>query len=292
MLTPQLVDGITRSNWFTHAWAPYLLVDTDLRIRGVNAAFEQATGHAGTSLVGEQLFVAFPDNPGDPAADGVAKLSGSLEHVFSRGTAHWMGVQRYDVRDHDAPGTFVQKLWAPMNSPVRDGGQTVAALHHVEDVTAVAGLVGRAGDGIVLPARALWRRFPALPFGAVLGVLAHSHVVVAEALGACDDERAQAMAAVRLEVLATRPARRAGVDLADQAVALWLTLSSCRAVVDDEEAAAITEVMNGLELIASFEDVLSPADRDALLEHLRGADAIAQAIHRRVHDSPDGGLPR
>jgi hypothetical protein len=288
MLSPQFVDGITRANWFAHGWAPYLVVDRGLRIRAVNAAYEQATGHAGSALIGEHLFVAFPDNPADPGADGVAKLSGSLEFVFSRGAPHWMGVQRYDVPDRDAPGSFVQKLWAPMNAPIRQDGRTVAALHRVEDVTAVAGLVGRAGAGIALPARALWRRFPALQFGAVLGVLAHSHVVVAEALGACDGEQAEEMAAVRLEVLATRPARPAGADLADRAVALWLTLSSCQAMVEDEEAAALTEVMAGLELISSFHDVLSPTDRDALLEHLRGADAIAQAIHRRLYNSPDG----
>ena len=46
-----------------------------------------------------------------------------------------MGVQRYDVPDPRNRGEFVVKVWAPVNSPIIDGGRTIAALHHVEDVT-------------------------------------------------------------------------------------------------------------------------------------------------------------
>jgi hypothetical protein len=280
MVSTELVDRITRSSWF-NAWTPYLVVDTGLRIRAVNRAYEDATGLPRAVLVGEQLFEAFPDNPADPGADGVANLSRSLDSVFTHGAADWMGVQRYDVPDGRA-GSFVPKLWAPVNSPIIEHGRTVGALHHVEDVTEVADVVGRAGAGITFAARRLWQRVPGVSFEAVVGVLAQSHVAVAEVLDQRSPERAEELAMVRLEVLAADRRPGAGADVAEQAVALWLTLLSCRPWLDDESGDAIGDVMHSLDLMASSSHVLGPDDREALIEHLREADALAQAIYLHV----------
>ena len=56
-----------------------MIVDRNLIIRGVNAAYQSATMHGKNELHDRYLFDAFPDNPHDPAADGVAKLGASLE---------------------------------------------------------------------------------------------------------------------------------------------------------------------------------------------------------------------
>jgi len=46
-----------------------------------------------------------------------------------------MNTQRYDIRDPG--GTFVERHWQPINSPIHDtAGHLVYLLHHVEDVTA------------------------------------------------------------------------------------------------------------------------------------------------------------
>ncbi|WP_246755672.1 hypothetical protein [Bradyrhizobium sp. CCBAU 53338] len=46
-----------------------------------------------------------------------------------------MKVQRYDIRDPS--GTFVERHWQPINSPIHDAaGHLVYLLHHVEDVSA------------------------------------------------------------------------------------------------------------------------------------------------------------
>lgn len=162
-------------------------------------------------MIGEQLLEVFPDNPGDPAADGVASLSSSLERVFSGGSRHWVGVQRYDVPDRYERGLFIYKAWAPVNTPVKDDGVTVAVLHHVEDITAV---FSRAdGDSVVAArwaqlradAQALGSRFPRLPPEVVLGVLAHSHRVVVQA-GVRNATQAKKLATLRLEALAGHPA--------------------------------------------------------------------------------------
>ncbi|MFD6432611.1 PAS domain-containing protein [Streptomyces venezuelae] len=128
--------------------APYLLLDTDLHIRGVNPAYLRATGRAHEELTGAFLFDAFPDNPGDTGSTGVRNLTTSLERVLRRGTPHDMGIQRYDIPESRAPGGFRVKAWSPVNSPLTDAdGRIVGVLHHVEDITTVYESLRHAGGG-------------------------------------------------------------------------------------------------------------------------------------------------
>ena len=53
---------------------PSLLLDPDLTIRAVNTAYSTAVRRPADDLVGMAMFEAFPDNPGDAEADGVANL--------------------------------------------------------------------------------------------------------------------------------------------------------------------------------------------------------------------------
>ena len=212
MLSGERVSRIEESPWFYRSDSPYLIVDTDLRIRAANSSYALATGHPRSVLVGERLFDVFPDNPADPAADGVARLSASLESVFRHQRRHWMGLQRYDVPDRDRPGRFRYKVWAPANSPIEQHGRTVGAVHHPEDVTAVFSC---DGSGLPWPqvraaARRLWGQFPSLPYEAVVGVLAHSQRVVMALAGRPDPTRGRELAALRLELLAGH--RRPGGD--------------------------------------------------------------------------------
>ncbi|WP_407687244.1 PAS domain-containing protein [Mycobacterium sp. HUMS_1102779] len=212
MLSERQVAEIENSAWFQTRWAPYALVDADLRIRAVNAAYERASAQPRDAMLGRPLFEVFPDNPADVEADGVANLADSLEKTFRRGAQHWMGVQRYDVPDRQRPGEFLYKVWMPVNSPIRDGRKTVAALHHVRDISRV---VPAAASRQPFPepaelrnaAEVLGHQFPGLPAEAVLGVLTHSHSVVMETLGAPDFERTEQLARLRLEVRAGHPAR-------------------------------------------------------------------------------------
>ncbi|HET9733367.1 MAG TPA: PAS domain-containing protein [Acidimicrobiales bacterium] len=200
-------DEIAGATWFARTGHPYLLVDRDHTMVAANAAYEAVTGHPWPALAGEKVFDVFPDNPDEPGVNAVASLSASLERVLSVGRRDWMGVQRYDVPDRHHAGRFVRKVWVPVNSPVLEGGRTVAVLHHVEDVTAVAA-PGPTGvtPAVEDEARRLGRRFPGLPFNAVLGVLVHSCLVAAQIHGAPDMHTARRLAVLRLEVLAGHPA--------------------------------------------------------------------------------------
>jgi PAS domain-containing protein len=115
---------------------PFMLLDPGpgLRIVDVNDAYAAATLIVRGEVVGKSLFEVFPDNPVDPAADGVSNLFASLKAVALTGEPHAMAIQRYDIR---APnGEFVERHWLPINRPIRDSqGRLVYLLHHVEDVT-------------------------------------------------------------------------------------------------------------------------------------------------------------
>lgn len=116
---------------------PLLLIDPGpgLHIVDANRVYAAATLIDPGRVAGEKMFDVFPDNPGDPFADGVANLFGSLRIVAEIGQSHAMPIQRYDVRDHN--GKFVERYWQPVNSPVLDDAGDVAfILHQAIDVTA------------------------------------------------------------------------------------------------------------------------------------------------------------
>lgn len=87
-------------------------------------------------VIGQQLFEVFPDNPDDLEADGVSNLRASLARVVATGKADRMPPQRYDIRRPD--GTFEERWWEPLNTPVRgQGDETAYILHTVRDVTPI-----------------------------------------------------------------------------------------------------------------------------------------------------------
>ena len=133
--TPAITSRFQKQ--FEAAPMPLLLLDPGpgLRIVDVNDVLAAATMIRPGKIAGEKLFDVFPDNPGDPFADGVANLFDSLRIVAETGQSHAMAVQRYDVRKPD--GTFVERYWQPLNSPVlNEHGDLVFILNRAIDVTA------------------------------------------------------------------------------------------------------------------------------------------------------------
>lgn len=103
------------------------------RVMAVSDAYLAATMTRREEVVGVPLFEVFPDNPDDPAADGVRNLKASLDLVRATGQRHEMAVQKYDVRAAD--GTFEERYWSPANYPVHVGGVIQYIIHSAEDVT-------------------------------------------------------------------------------------------------------------------------------------------------------------
>ncbi len=112
----------------------YLVLTPDFKIVAVSDAYLKATLTTREGILGRGLFEVFPDNPDDPAADGVSNLRASLDRVLSNATADTMAIQKYDVRRPD--GTFEEHYWSPVNSPLLDAdGRVRHIIHRVEEVT-------------------------------------------------------------------------------------------------------------------------------------------------------------
>ncbi len=90
------------------------------------------------ATVGRPMFAVFSDdNPANAERSGVANLRASLEAVLRTRAPHRMPVQRYDIQRPD--GAWDERCWEPLNAPVlAAGGDVLAIVHRVEDVTARA----------------------------------------------------------------------------------------------------------------------------------------------------------
>lgn len=115
---------------------PTVVLDRNLRVRGVNAAYEQVSLQTRDVLVGQEVFVAFPDNPREPT--GRTQLVSSLERVLSRSERHHLGFLRYDIASPENPDVYLPRVWSAVNSPILDQGRAVGVLEQVEDVTSLA----------------------------------------------------------------------------------------------------------------------------------------------------------
>jgi signal transduction histidine kinase len=122
---------------FEQAPGLYLVLTPEFQIVAVSDAYLRATMTKREEILGRGLFQVFPDNPDDPAADGVRNLKASLERVRQENVADAMAVQKYDIRRPEAEGGgFEERFWSPVNSPVLGPDGTLAyIIHRVEDVT-------------------------------------------------------------------------------------------------------------------------------------------------------------
>jgi signal transduction histidine kinase len=122
---------------FEQAPGLYLVLTPEFQIVAVSDAYLRATMTKREEILGRGLFQVFPDNPDDPAADGVRNLKASLERVRQDNVADAMAVQKYDIRRPEAEGGgFEERFWSPVNSPVLAPDGTLAyIIHRVEDVT-------------------------------------------------------------------------------------------------------------------------------------------------------------
>src|ERR1700758_3831958 len=83
---------------FESAPGLYLVLTPDLYIVAVSDTYLRATMTVREEVVDRYLFDVFPDNPADPAADGVSKLRASLERAIQLRRPDSMAVQKYDIR--------------------------------------------------------------------------------------------------------------------------------------------------------------------------------------------------
>lgn len=153
------LDRFNGDEVFVASDVAMLVVDDVWVIRAANPRYLEVTRRDRLDVLGVPIFEAFPDNPADPHADGVANLEASFESVLRTNRRHRMALQRHDLLELRSGGMFSRRFWTPVNSPLRDArGRAIGALHQVEDVTAALDrLLDGEQAGAVLNAES-WNR--------------------------------------------------------------------------------------------------------------------------------------
>lgn len=130
------VSEIDYATLFAALPSPNLVLDPELIIRDVNRAYLRATGRSREDLVDRYFFDAFPPNPEEAVSEGVQKLAASLHRVLDLGRVDAMAPVKYDIPVPSRPGTFEERWWSPINTPILDqDGRVVWIIHRIEDVT-------------------------------------------------------------------------------------------------------------------------------------------------------------
>lgn len=112
----------------------YMILSPEPVIVAVTDAYLRATMTERAKIVGQHLFTVFPDNPDAPTATGEANLRASIGRAIATRRPDTMAIQKYDVRRPD--GTFEERHWSPVNTPVLDASGAVSCIvHSAEDVT-------------------------------------------------------------------------------------------------------------------------------------------------------------
>ncbi|OSC27735.1 hypothetical protein B8W69_13765 [Mycobacterium vulneris] len=71
-----------------------MLLDPDLRIRGLNASYEAISLRARNELLGSYVGDAFPENLDDQPANGLGLLAASVESALGRNRTDVMPIMR------------------------------------------------------------------------------------------------------------------------------------------------------------------------------------------------------
>src|SRR5262249_51203096 len=117
--------------------AAVMLLDRDLRIRGLNDSYEVISMRQRDEMLGEFVYDVFPDDPSDSQANGSSRLAASVESAMRANGIDTMPIVRYDITDPKDPDVFRPKLWTCNNTAVDDGEQTIGVLHQVAEITSL-----------------------------------------------------------------------------------------------------------------------------------------------------------
>ncbi len=111
--------------------------DADFTIVGASDEYMKAT-FTDPGMFGRKLFDVFPDNPADPAANGVARVTESFRKAIATGKSHVMEAQRYDVLP---PGqdVYEERYWTATSSPIFDAQGNIEYLIQTTEVATAKG---------------------------------------------------------------------------------------------------------------------------------------------------------
>ncbi|MFB8248921.1 PP2C family protein-serine/threonine phosphatase [Streptomyces sp. NPDC055952] len=117
--------------------SPYLVLDRDLVIRYVNAAYLQATGRTRGELIDRAYFDALPQRPG-ASGEPLRNVEQSLRRVLTSRQPDVLVLQRYDLRLPGQEDEFEERWWSNIHTPLPGPDGAVRwIVQRAEDVTAL-----------------------------------------------------------------------------------------------------------------------------------------------------------
>ncbi|MDO1582519.1 hybrid sensor histidine kinase/response regulator [Rhizobium oryzicola] len=123
--------GLDIEQLFNHSPNPYVIVDRDLRIVGMNEAYLAVTMQKRDALAGHMLFEAFPSDPESPHG---RMLRQSFAKVLQTGQVDHIPLIPYPISNPD--GTLAHRYWSATHTPINDAeGRVEYILQHTVDVT-------------------------------------------------------------------------------------------------------------------------------------------------------------
>ena len=117
-------------------------------IMDANNAYLASTNSTREALVGQPVFVVFPQNPTDSTSKSIEKTILSFEEMIRTKKPHTITKYRYDI---PISGTteFEERYWTTTHTPILDeAGEVAYFIHSPQDVTAHYILELRAKAGI------------------------------------------------------------------------------------------------------------------------------------------------
>ncbi len=101
---------------FLNLPAALMILDTRFVIVAVSDSLCRVSMQSREALVGHIVFEAFPDNPDDSGANGVARFRNSLLTVIRERVSDEIYEMKYDIRRAD--GRYEARHWRAVNTPV------------------------------------------------------------------------------------------------------------------------------------------------------------------------------
>jgi len=139
---------------------PYVILDRELRLIGMNDAYLGVTGRSREELLGTNMFDAFPS---DPDSSSGRLLRQSFAKVLATGEVDHLSLIPYPIPGPD--GQPEDRYWSATHTPIVDeSGEISFILQHTVDVTELHLLRSRlaADDGVLQVHTDLMRRADAV----------------------------------------------------------------------------------------------------------------------------------
>jgi PAS domain S-box-containing protein len=137
----ETLDVTDLAQLFNKAPNPYVILDRDFRIRAMNDAYLAVTMRSRESILGLNMFDAFPS---DPESASYRLLRTSLDKVLRTGEEDVIPLIPYPIARPD--GTYEDRYWSATHKPIKSAsGELRFILQHTVDVTELHRLRQEAG---------------------------------------------------------------------------------------------------------------------------------------------------